>query len=200
MFENLRADLEQARKINVGPNWVSQYLKILIQPTTIAVLIYRFGRSVRRCPVPIVRHLLLLVSATIRFIVEIATGIIISPGADIGPGLVVHTPYGVFVGPTRIGENCVVQHGVVISYGVKSVGDNVFFGPGAKAIGNAKIGSNVIVAANSLVMTDVPDNTTVIGVPARIRLPRGTTLKFRKRAERGNGFENNAASKLLTKT
>ncbi len=200
MFANLRADLEQARKINVGPSWANQYLKILIQPTTLAVVVYRFGRSVRRCPVPIVRHILLLANAIVRFITEIITGIIISPGADIGPGLVVHTPYGVFVGPTRIGKNCVVQHGVVISYGVRRVGDNVFFGPGAKVIGIAKIGDNVLVAANSLVMTDVPDNTTVVGVPARIRLPRGTTMKFRSRAERGNGFENKVPKDLLTKS
>jgi len=40
-------------------------------------------------------------------------------------------------------------------------------------IGHARIGNNVVVVANSLVMTNVPDNTTVIGVPARIRLPRG---------------------------
>lgn len=199
MFENLRADLRQARKINAGPNWVNQHLKVLVQPTTMAVVVYRFGRSVRRCPVPVVRHLLYLISGIIRFVTEVATGIIISPGADIGPGLVVHTPFGVFVGPAKIGANCVVQHGVVISYGVRSVGNNVFFGPGAKVIGNAKIGSNVLVAANSLVITDVPDNTTVVGVPARIRLPRGSTLKFRSRVERGKGFENNIPKELVPK-
>ncbi len=199
MFENLRIDLRQARMMNAGPNWANQYLKVLVQPTTMAVVVYRFGRSVRRCPVPVVRHFLYLLSGIIRFVVEVATGIVISPGADIGPGLVVHTPFGVFVGPTKIGINCVVQHGVVISYGVRGIGDNVFFGPGAKVIGNAKIGSNVLVAANSLVMTDVPDNTTVVGVPARIRLPRGTTMKFRNREERGNGFEAKIARKLAPK-
>jgi serine O-acetyltransferase len=132
-------------------------------------------------------------------LVEIVTGIVISPGADIGPGFVVHTPFGVFVGPTKIGANCVVQHGVVISYGVRSVGDNVFFGPGAKVIGNAKIGNNVVVVANSVVITDVPDNLTVAGVPVRIRLPRGSTLKFREGAERGNGFQAQVAKKLVPK-
>ncbi|HTS71003.1 MAG TPA: serine acetyltransferase [Terriglobia bacterium] len=199
MFDNLREDLRQARKINVGPSWGSQYLKILIQPMTLAVVVYRFGRSIRRFPIPILRHALYVVSAIVRFMVEIATGIIISPGADIGPGFVVHTPYGVFVGPTKIGKNCVVQHGVVIGYGARGIGDNVFFGPGAKVIGNAKIGSNVVVMANSVVITDVPDNLTVAGVPVRIRLPRGSTLKFRERAERGNGFEARAARKLTSK-
>src|SRR5439155_7335899 len=70
---------------------------------------------------------------------------------------------------TKIGRNCVVQHGVAITQGVRSIGDNVYFGPGAKVIGGAAIGNNVRVVANSVVMTDVPDNLTVVGVPARIR-------------------------------
>jgi len=199
MFENIRADLRQARMINAGTDWVNQYLKVLIQPTTAAVVVYRLGRAVRRCPVPVMRHVLLLLIGVVRYVVEIATGVIISPKADIGPGFVVHTSYGVFVGPTKIGVNCVVQHGVVISYGVRGIGDNVYFGPGAKVIGNAKIGNNVLVAANSLVVSDVPDNTTVMGVPARIRLPRGRTLKFRSRSERGNGFENISKRELAPK-
>jgi len=93
----------------------------------------------------------------------------ISPRADIGPGLVVHTTHGVFIAETRIGRNCVVQHGVAITHGVRSVGDDVYFGPGAKVIGRAAVGSNVRVVANSVVMTDVADNLTVVGVPARIR-------------------------------
>jgi serine acetyltransferase len=82
---------------------------------------------------------------------------------------VVHTAHGVFIADTKIGRNCVVQHGVAITHGVRSVGDNVYFGPGAKVIGRAAIGNNVRVVANSVVMTDVGDNLTVVGVPARIR-------------------------------
>jgi serine O-acetyltransferase len=57
------------------------------------------------------------------------------------------------------------------------VGDNVYFGPGAKVIGDTKVGNNVVVAANSLVITDVADNTTVIGVPAR-PMPGGQPKRF----------------------
>ena len=102
-------------------------------------------------------------------VVEVVTGVEISSRAEIGPGLVVHTTHGVFIAETRIGRNCVVQHGVAITHGVRSVGDNVYFGPGAKVIGRAAIGNNVRVVANSVVMTDVADNLTVVGVPARIR-------------------------------
>jgi len=48
------------------------------------------------------------------------------------------------------------------------IGNNVFLGAGAKVMGDITIGNNVVVGSNSLVMTDVPDNCTVIGVPARI--------------------------------
>ena len=107
----------------------------------------------------------------------------ISPRAEIGPGLVVHTTHGVFIAETRIGRNCVVQHGVAITHGVRSVGNDVYFGPGAKVIGRAAVGNNVRVVANSVVMTDVADNLTVVGVPARIR--------WRNRASR-------AAAALMT--
>jgi len=199
VFDNIQADIRQARKINAGPGWANQYIKVFIQPVTIAVVLYRLGRSIKRCPIPILRHGLYAFSALVRFFFEVVTGIVISPGAEIGPGFVVHTPFGVFVGPTKIGANCVVQHGVVISYGVRGVGDNVFFGPGAKVIGNARIGNNVVVMANSVVVTDVPDNMTVAGVPVRIRLPRGSTLKFRECAQRGNGDEAKVGKSLTSK-
>lgn len=132
-----------------------------------------------------------LVSAALiaRSFVILFAGIQISPEAEIGPGLVVHTLHGVFVGPIKIGRNCVVQSGVSIANVVKRVGDNVYFGPGAKAMGKLTIGSNVVVVANSLVMTDVPDNTTVIGVPARIRWPRGRTLRFSQPSNDGGESE-----------
>ncbi len=200
MFENLRVDLRQARKMNVGPDWVNQHIKVLLLPTTIAVVVYRFGRWVRRFRIPVLRHLLLPISAFVEYFVEGILGIRISPRAEIGPGFVVHTAFGIFIGPVKIGCNCVVNHGVVISYGVRGVGDDVFLGPGAKVIGNAKIGSNVLVMANSLVITDVPDDTTVVGVPARIRLPRGGTLNFRERHEGGNGFDAKVSKNFVSTT
>jgi serine acetyltransferase len=68
---------------------------------------------------------------------------------------------------------------VVITAAARSIGDNVYFGPGAKLIGDAKIGNNVVIVANSVILTDVSDNTTVMGVPARIRLPGGRPKRFK---------------------
>ena len=170
MFDNVRADLEHARVINgLPPGWVSRWVKTPLHPGTVAVLTYRFSAWARRVQIPVVRQLLLIVALIERRVVELVTGVEISPRAEIGPGLVVHSTHGVFIAETRIGRGCVVQHGVAITHGVRSVGDNVYFGPGAKVIGRAAVGNNVRVVANSVVMTDVPDNLTVVGVPARIR-------------------------------
>ena len=170
MLDNVRADLEHARVINgLPPGWVSRWIKTPLHPGAAAVMNYRFGVWVRRLRVPVLRPLLVLVAILLNKVIEVVTGVEISPRAEIGPGLVVHTTHGVFIADTRIGRNCVVQHGVAITHGVRAVGDNVYFGPGAKVIGRAAIGNNVRVVANSVVMTDVADNLTVVGVPARIR-------------------------------
>jgi serine O-acetyltransferase len=184
MFDNVRADLEQARVINgLPPGWLNLWVKTPLHPGAVAVMTYRLSSWVRRCHVPVVRQVLLTVTVILRRIVELVTGVEISTRAEIGPGLVVHTTHGVFIAETRIGRNCVVQHGVAITHGVRSVGDNVYFGPGAKVIGRAAVGNNVRVVANSVVMTDVPDNLTVVGVPARIRWRnRGSTAPPAARA------------------
>jgi len=170
MLHNVRADLEQARAINgLPPGWVSRWIKTLLHPGVVAVMNYRFGHWVRGLRVPVLRPLLRVVAVILDRVIQVVTGVEISSRAEIGPGLVVHTTHGVFIAETRIGRNCVVQHGVAITHGVRSIGDNVYFGPGAKVIGRAAIGNNVRVVANSVVMTDVADNLTVVGVPARIR-------------------------------
>src|SRR5688572_31658856 len=170
MLENVRADLAHARIVNgLPPGWLSLWVKTPLHPGVVAVLTYRFSVWAQRLPVPVVRQLLLIVALFVRRAVELVTGVEIATRAEIGPGLVVHTTHGVFIAETRIGRNCVVQHGVAITHGVRSVGDNVYFGPGAKVIGRAAIGNNVRIVANSVVMTDVGDDLTVVGVPARIR-------------------------------
>ncbi|HET9233141.1 MAG TPA: serine acetyltransferase [Candidatus Eisenbacteria bacterium] len=173
MFDNLRADIREARKINVGPSWTEQHIKVWLQPGMVAVVCYRYRNWTTRVRVPVVRQLLSAVGLVAGYWTAALTGVDISPLAQIGPGFVVHTAHGVLVGKVVMGSNCIVQMGVALTYGTGRVGNNVYFGPGAKVIGHAKIGNNVVVVANSLVMTDVPDNTTVMGVPARIRLPRG---------------------------
>lgn len=95
----------------------------------------------------------------------------------IGSGFrIYHAGDFVHVGPNvRIGCNCTMLPGVV--FGNKSetpdyitvvVGDNCYFGLGAKILGGVKIGNNVIVGANAVVTKDIPDNAVVGGIPAKI--------------------------------
>jgi serine acetyltransferase len=66
----------------------------------------------------------------------------------------------------------------LITCGVHSIGDNVYIGAGSKLVGDVKIGNNVVIMPNSLVITDVADNTTIAGVPARIKLRGGRPREF----------------------
>lgn len=104
------------------------------------------------------------------------TGIEIHPGAQIGKGLFIDHGMGVVIGETTvIGDNCLLYQGVTLGGTGKdkgkrhpTLGDNVMVGAGAKVLGPIHIGNNVKVAANAVVLKDIPDNCTAVGVPARI--------------------------------
>ena len=172
MFENVRADISAAREQNVGLDSLDRRLRVYLQPGTMAVLSYRFCHWMRAIRVPVLRQLASVPVMFVRGLSQVLTGVHISSKAQIGPGFVVHTIYGIFIPPTKIGANCSVQTGVVIGYGVRSIGDNVVIAAGAKLVNGIRVGNNVLIAPNSLVTTDVPDNTTVAGVPARISVGR----------------------------
>lgn len=179
MFENLRADFAAAaghRTLEKG------LLRVLLRIETPPVISYRFSHWVTKLRVPVIRPLLLIPALFWQRLNQMFCGVYISPDAEIGPGLVIHTPYGIFVAPVKIGANCTLCTGTLISSSCKSVGDNVYFGAGCKIIGDVKIGNDVVVVANSVVLTDVPDNTTIMGVPARIKLPGGKAKRFPWRA------------------
>jgi len=121
---------------------------------------------------PVLRQLAWLPVMVVRGFSQVLTGVHISSKAEIGPGFAIHTIYGIFIPPVKMGANCSVQTGVVIGYGVRSIGDNVLIGAGAKLVNRINVWNNVLIAPNSLVTADVPDNTTVAGVPARISIGR----------------------------
>jgi serine O-acetyltransferase len=178
MFENLKADLRASQEDRVMEKNLGLW-RVFFRMETPAIVCYRFGHWAETVTIPVVSQILSIVAGVFQRFVQILVGIYISPDADIGPGLVIHTPFGIVVGPNKIGSHCTIQNGVVIAAGTRGIGDNVYFGAGAKVMGGAKIGNNVVVAANSLVLTDVPDNMTVIGVPARIRIPGGRPKRFK---------------------
>lgn len=104
------------------------------------------------------------------------TGIEIHPGAEIGGGFFIDHGHGVVIGETTIiGENVTIYQGVTLGgtgkeHGKRhpTIGDNVMIGAGAKVLGSCTIGSGSKVGAGSVVLEDVPENSTVVGVPGRI--------------------------------
>ena len=95
----------------------------------------------------------------------------ITPG-DIGPGLFIQHGIATVVSAEKIGANCWINQQVSIGYSDWTkrpvIGDNVRIGAGAKIIGKVKIGDNAVIGVNAVVLSNVQDNTTVFGVPARV--------------------------------
>jgi serine O-acetyltransferase len=105
-------------------------------------------------------------------------GSVIGRGADFGPGLVVFHGNGIVVnGDVVAGRDLVLQHQVTIGAekGLSPrLGDDVYVGAGAKIIGGVSVGSRVRIGANAVVIHDVPDGATCVGVPARVvRIEKG---------------------------
>lgn len=113
-----------------------------------------------------------LISQISRFI----TGIEIHPGAQIGKGLFIDHGMGVVIGETAIiGDNCTIYQNVTLGGTGKdkgkrhpTIGNNVMIGSGAKVLGPFTVGSNSKIAANAVVLSEVPENSTCVGVPARV--------------------------------
>lgn len=91
---------------------------------------------------------------------------------DIGPGLYIQHGFSTIISAARIGRDCWINQQVTIGYSNRHdspvLGDNVSIHAGAKVIGGLRIGDNVKVGANAVVVKDVPGNVTVVGIPARI--------------------------------
>lgn len=113
-----------------------------------------------------------MISQFARFL----TGIEIHPGAKIGKGFFIDHGSGVVIGETtEIGDNCLVYQGVTLGGTGKekgkrhpTLGNNVMVGSGARVLGPFKVGDNAKIAANAVVLEEVPPNCTAVGVPARI--------------------------------
>ena len=103
------------------------------------------------------------------------TGIEIHSGAKIGKRLFIDHGMGVVIRETAIvGDDVIIYHGVTLGGTGKekgkrhpTIGNNCLIGTGAKILGNIKIGNNVKIGANAVVLKDVLDNTTVVGIPAK---------------------------------
>ena len=123
-----------------------------------------------------------LIARIISQIIRFFTGIEIHPGAKIGKNLFIDHGMGVVIGETsEIGDNVTIYHNVTLGGSSPSIdserqrhekrhptiGNDVVIGSGAQIIGPIKVGNNSRIAANAVVVKDVPENATMVGIPAR---------------------------------
>src|SRR5882757_6522866 len=135
--------------------------------------VYRYGAWTNELPPSALRWVASKAYAPMFLGIEMITGCTINREVKIGDGF--HLIHGgnVRIHPdVVIGKNCTILHEVTIGTntgreGVPVIGDNVQIGAGAKILGPIKIGDGAIIAANSLVIADVPAGATAVGVPAR---------------------------------
>ncbi|AFY55419.1 serine O-acetyltransferase [Rivularia sp. PCC 7116] len=152
-------------------NWLEVFL---LYPGPQAIILYRIAHLLHKAGVFFLPR---FISHLARFL----TGIEIHPGALIGKGVFIDHGMGVVIGETAIvGDYCLLYQGVTLGGTGKesgkrhpTLGRNVTVGAGAKILGNIKIGSNARVGAVSVVLKDIPANSTVVGIPGRIVTQRG---------------------------
>lgn len=167
MFKNLKYDI--ANVIKNDPAARNALEVILLYPTIQAVISHRLAHIFYNKKMYFTARLL-------SQITRLTTGIEIHPGAKIGKGLFIDHGMGVVIGETaEVGDDVTIYHGATLGGTGKdtgkrhpTVGNNVFIGSGAKLLGPINIGNNVKVGANAVVLIDVPDNSTCVGIPARI--------------------------------
>jgi serine O-acetyltransferase len=144
-------------------------MEVLLYPSFHAILRYRIAHKLYEK-----KHYFLARWYSQRTVRK--TGIEIHPGATIGKGLFIDHGLGVVIGETTvIGDNVTLYQGVTLGGTGKekgkrhpTIGDNVMVSAGAKILGSFSVGENSKIGAGSVVLSPVPPNSTVVGVPGRI--------------------------------
>lgn len=167
MFGRLRADIRSIRERDPAARSGAEVL--LLYSGLHAVIYHRLAHFFYRHNL---RFIARFISQTNRFL----TGIEIHPGAKIGRGLFIDHGSGVVIGETcEVGDNVTIYQGVTLGGTGKdtgkrhpTIGDGVVIGSGARVLGPFKVGSGAKIAASAVVLEEVPENATAVGVPARI--------------------------------
>jgi serine O-acetyltransferase len=144
-------------------------LEVFLYPSFKAILRYRIAHYLYKK-----KHFFLARWYSQRTVRK--TGIEIHPGATIGKGLFIDHGHGVVIGETAIvGDNVTLYQGVTLGGTGKeqgkrhpTIGNNVMISAGAKILGSFSIGENSKIGAGSVVLSEVPPNSTVVGVPGRV--------------------------------
>jgi serine O-acetyltransferase len=176
----LRRDIERYKAVT-GQSWLAA---LLTNQGLWVSCQYRISCWVHHhVHLPVVRPLLKVTCFVWRKLIEVTTHCEMPNRAIIGPGLYLSHAYGIVIHTeARIGEYCNIGHLVTIGVnarpdrrGAPSLGDRVFVGPGAVLLGPIRVGSDVAIGANAVVLKDLPDQVLAVGVPARIVSLRDST-------------------------
>lgn len=165
----LLEDLKTKCRCYYGEVTPKGLLKVALSDGTSANVLYRVAQKLREV------HLGPAAVVCSEFS-KLKNGCLIGRNAEFGEGFVLMHPHGVIINSgVRGGRNVVVESGVVIGAArnglpvqAPTLGDDVFIGAGAKILGPVKVGNNVRIGANAVVVKDVPDGATVVGIPARV--------------------------------
>jgi serine O-acetyltransferase len=162
----LRLDIAAAHQRDPAARGVSSMEVLIAWPGVQAVLAHRVAHALHDAHVPVVPR-------AIAYVSRMATGVEIHPAANIGDGLFIDHGMGVVIGETAdIGDDVTLYQGVTLggtgfACGKRhpTVQDNVTIGSGAKLLGPIVVGHGSKIGANSVVIHDVPPNSTVVGNP-----------------------------------
>lgn len=165
MFRNIKSDINSV--LRNDPAARSKLEVFLLYPSIHVLIFYRVANKFYKRKLFFIAR---LISQLARFL----TGIEIHPGATIGKGLFIDHGMGVVIGETaEVGDNVVIYHGVTLGGTGKDKGkrhptieDNVIIGCGAKVLGPIRIGANSKIGANAVVLKDMEESATIVGIPA----------------------------------
>jgi serine O-acetyltransferase len=176
MFDTLKQDIKAVYDRDPAVRSVAEVL--FCYPGFHALLFYRLAHALWT-------RKLYFFGRFVSHVGRFLTGIEIHPGARIGKGFFIDHGMGVVIGETaEIGENCTLYHGVTLggtSWAKEkrhpTLGDNVIIGSGAKVLGPFTVGSGSKIGSNSVVVKEVPPNSTVVGVPGRMVISEGKKVE-----------------------
>ena len=169
MLDQIRADLAIIRERDpAARGWLEM---LFCYPGLHAISLHRFSHWLWRSRLP-----LKLVARCVSQVGRALTGIEIHPGARIGHSVFIDHGMGVVIGETaEIGHRCLLYQGVTLGgtgkdHGKRhpTLGENVVVGAGAKVLGAITIGPNTRIGAGSVVVRDVEEDSTVVGIPGRV--------------------------------
>ena len=166
-FEQIKEDIKTIYDKDPAADNIIELL--LCYPGLHALILHRIAHKLRYWGIPVIPRM-------ISYFSRILTGIEIHPGARIGRRFFIDHGMGVVIGETTyIGNDVLIYQGVTLGGTGKEHGkrhptleDNVIVGAGAKVLGNLRIGKNSRIGAGSVVVDNVPDDCTVVGIPGRI--------------------------------